>query len=637
MKKLFMIVALFFISIGLTACGESEAERIVEEARASLQIYDTDISQIRGSFNVPLQARGGVEVSWEVSDENLLELGDVYEPSEEGDLREQRILVTRPAEDEDHADITLIATLTYEDATSTREFDGRVMAEVPTTVYDAFEDIFEEATLGDNIVVRGIVIGRVGQGYFLWDGEHAFSVYGGGNHNLGDEVEVTGEYAKYYTLHQIGGPDNEEVISTGNDYALEDIGVVDSSISEMLALDFEDPRTHGLPYRIEGIVVEGDLVGSGFTNWYIQSVDDTSEFVMITHFNHTNSIGKISEYEGEYISITVSIYTDHATNKLLTYFDYDNVDIDILELDEQQQLDSDIGALEDQSFMTTDAVDLPSEGPRGSVISNWSSSNASVIDNAGSVQSAPTDYAEVDFTADIAYGDATGEVTITVTVVGNQIVNVDNVLSKADGEKAHVEGVVTAFDIFNTGLFMQDEAGNAIYVRIFDTEADMFADVEVGNKITVFGEVDRYASWGNNQKQISSNKLLTSNDGGNHELVIETEMSLMDILSGFVPFDEEEHGATQPGGMTNSKIYTLENVVIGDIDEYGAYFLEGALDDDTHELDGMHMIFDEDNLELLNIDPSDIEIGTEIASITFVTERIHFDNYRIVVIDIELE
>ncbi len=279
--------------------------------------------------------------------------------------------------------------------------------------------------------------------------------------------------------------------------------------------------------------------------------------------------------------------------------------------------------------MTNEDFVLPSEGQRGSVITNWSSSDTSVINDDGEIVALPSGYAEITFTGDIAFGEHEKTVEITVLVVGTDTISVDDALNTADGEYAHVEGVITGFNYHAPGFFIQDADGTGIYVRVFAGEEWMLDELEVGNKITIFGEIDRYYSHGNNQKQISGMKLLTSNDEGDHELNIETDMSFEDIINGYVAFDEETDPLTQPGGITNSVIYTVEGSFTIDLIDFGDANFDVGLD--------MNIIFDLDNLEWFEIDPDTISEGDVVTSITFITERIHFGNYRVVVIDIEFE
>lgn len=632
MKKLYMLALLLFASFALVACGGDNTEETqLQEAYNSLMIYDTQLGQIRGSFNVPLEGRHGVEVSWEIPEDSqpYLELGDVFEPTEEGDLREQRVVVTRPEAEEDHEDIMLIATLTFGDLTMTKEFDGRVMAEVPRDIFESFEDLYTQASIGDDVIVKGVVVARVGSGYFVTDGTHVLSVFRGGSHNIGDELEIAGEYARWNTLYQISDPDNVEVLSTGNEVNLEPTPLTFDELYDEEAFDVTDPRVHGALYEMEGIVVRGDLAGSGYTNYYLQDVEDGSRFFLFTHYSRTEAIGHIGDYEDEYIRITVRLYAKHARDGFMMFFDEANVEIEVLELDEEALLDADIFGLEDQTYMTNEDFVLPSEGQRGSVITNWSSSDTSVINDDGEIVALPSGYAEITFTGDIAFGEHEKTVEITVLVVGTDTISVDDALNTADGEYAHVEGVITGFNYHAPGFFIQDADGTGIYVRVFAGEEWMLDELEVGNKITIFGEIDRYYSHGNNQKQISGMKLLTSNDEGDHELNIETDMSFEDIINGYVAFDEETDPLTQPGGITNSVIYTVEGSFTIDLIDFGDANFDVGLD--------MNIIFDLDNLEWFEIDPDTISEGDVVTSITFITERIHFGNYRVVVIDIEFE
>lgn len=84
------------------------------------------------------------------------------------------------------------------------------------------------------------------------------------------------------------------------------------------------------------------------------------------------------------------------------------------------------------------------------------------------------------------------------------------------------------------------------------------------------------------------------------------------------------------GGRTNNKIYTLQNVEI-DAYAYGGYYLKDTSNDINHHLDGMRLFFDEANIDSLGRDKSDTYPDLVINKITFLGERIHYNNYRIIV------
>ncbi len=626
-----MFAMLLFASVALVACGGGGADQEdVDGAYNSLMIYDTTLGQIRGGFNVPLEGRNGVEVSWEIGEgsEDFLALGDVYEPSEDGDLREQRILVTRPEEGEEHADITLIATLTKGDASATKEFEGRVMAMPPIDTYDSIADLYNQASVGDDVRITATVVARVGSGYFVSDGTHVLSIFRGGSHDIGQTLEITGQFARWNTLYQISSPDSVEPVGT-DDIDLDAIDMTFDELFDEDVFDYSSPTTHGMKYRLEGIVVQGDLAGSGYTNWYLQDVQNPEQFVMFTHYSTDESLDYIATYEGEFISIDVRLYARHGADGFLMFFDQDDVDVDVLELDEELVLGLDKDAVERETYLATEDIALPSEGTRGSEITNWTSSDSDIMDNDGNIVNMPDGIVELTFTADIALGEYSDTLEITVIVVGMDPVSVDDALNTADGELTHVEGVVTGFNFDAPGFYLQDEDGTGIYVRLFSRDEYMLDELEVGNKISIVGEIDRYSSHGNNQKQISGNKVITSNDGGDHDLYVETDMSIEDIINGFVPFDGDNMADDQPGGITNSVIYRIEgNFEIALID-FGDANIDVGLD--------MNLIFDLDNTEAFGYGEDDVSEGDVITSMTFITERIHFGNYRVVVIDIEFE
>ena len=632
MKKLFMLALLLGFSFTLAACNgeeEDDDEALLEEAAETLAIYSTDINDIRGNFRVPTQGRNDVSISWDVSPSDILELGETYE----GDMDEQLIRVNRPDYEDGNVDVTLTATLSLGDYETTVDFEGLVRAmDEGTAVYDSFADLYENAETGDTVVVTGTVVHKVGGGYFLWDGEQGFSVYGGGDVELGDEVEVMGEYDSYHTLYQIGGPDNEDVISSGNEYSVDAMGIEESSVEEFMNIDSSDKGIHGMPHRVEGMIVEGDLADTGYTNYYIQDIDDPDNFILMYHAQNEGALDWLGENLGEYVSLTVSLYADHASNGKLGFFDENNFEHEILDVDVDAMLNIGIQEVEDMSFITAgDDVEFPTELESGHTFSNWTSGNVDILNDDGEVVDRPEESTTVTFTADAEYefdGEmATGEAEVDVVVVGTETTNVDETLNLDDGEHVHTEGIVTGFSYSQLGFFMQDEDGTPIFVRGFDRDADWIEELEVGNKVTVFGTLDRYSQHGNNQRQITDDKLLTSNDEGDHDLYYETDYSMEDIVDAFVPYDDDEEEGLR-GGYISNRLFTVEDVSF-DFEDFGDANYQIGDDDEEGNI-----IFDIDQLE----DDFDIDydLDMEFESLSFIVQDIHFGNHRVVVTDYEL-
>lgn len=627
MKKLFIFALLFVTSFAIAACGETvdEDQQDVNSARDTLVLSGLD--SIRGDKWVPAEGRFDTTITWETDEPDWIAPTDETRENDAG-MQEVKLAVTRPGPGEDHVDVTLTATISKGDAEATREFEGSVRAEDPVDHYDSIDDLYNTATVNDLVSVTGVVVARVGSGYFISDGEYALSIFRGGTFDLGDEITVTGHYAGWNTLRQLSDIENEELHETGQDYDMEPIEITIEEFNN--ELDLEDPRTHGMRYEVSGFLNHTDAY-TGYDDYILESLQ-SDDYLIFTHYALDEQDEFLEDYEGEYITITVHLYARH-TDGILVFIDPGTAEVDIGEMDVEDLFNQDVDNLESTNFMTYDSdIDLPAEGENGTSFTNWQSGNTDLIADDGTFVDSPADSQYVTFTADAELGEHTTTVEIEVAM-GGEPMSIADAMALDDGELVHVEGTVVGFDAYfePSNIFIQDEDGTGINVRLFDRDVEPFGDVEVGNKITVLGELDRYTSWGNNDRQISGTKMLTSNDGENHDLYIEDSYTIEDIITGFNLYDEEGDD-NQPGGMTNSRIYTLDNVTVDNLDEHGYVFVDGAYDmgmDDPSQL-----TFELDTVD--ELDEDTFEGPVELDSITFITQRVHFDNYRIIVVDMEL-
>jgi len=632
MKKLFIFALLLVTSFALAACGDDgvdEDQQDVNAVRDTLVLSGLD--SIRSDKWVPAEGRFDTTITWETDEPDFIAPTDETRVNDAG-MEEVKLEVNRPGPDEDHVDVVLTATITKGDAEAERSFEGSVRAEDPIDHYDSIDELYDNATVNDLVSVTGVVFARVGSGYFITDGEYALSIFRGGTFDLGDEITVTGHYAGWNTLRQLSDIENEELHDTGQDY---DMDAEEMTIEDMNDDAFlEEPRSHGMRYEVTGYLNYTDSY-TGYDDFILESME-SDDYLIFTHYAMDEQDEYLEDYEGELITITVHLYARH-TDGVLVFIDPDTVETEIGELGEEDLFDQDVDELEGTNFMTyQDDIDLPEEGENGTTFTNWASGNTDILDDDGTFVATPEDSQYVTFTADAEYvGDYdtfTGTVEIKVAVAG-ETMSIADAMDYDDGELVHIEAVVTGFDAYfdPSNIFIQDDDGTGLNIRLFDRDVEPFEDVEVGNKITVFGELDRYTSWGNNDRQLSGHKLLTSNDGEDHDLYIEEGYTIEDIITGFNLYDEDGDD-NQPGGITNSRIYTLEDIVIDNLDEHGYVFVDGSYDmgmDDPSQL-----TFALDTVE--ELDEDEFEGPVDIASITFITQRVHFGNYRIIVTDIEL-
>lgn len=626
MKKL-LALALLAVGVFTFAACTPEHQDEVNQARDALVVSGLD--DITGDMWVPASGRNNTSISWETDQPDYITVTDDTRVNDAG-TEEVRLEVTRPEYGDGDLDVDLTATVTRGDAEAERVFEGVIREEgPPLEVIEDFEVLFDDTELNERVAVEGVVIARMPGNTYIYDGEYALSIYGV-DYDLGDEIRVTGYYDRWQTLYQIGDVEDVEVLSTGNDY---DVEPIESSIEEINELDFDDPRVHGLPYEVEGILRNDHPQGEVLTSV------ESDEFIMFTFSQASEADDILFTEEGhlnEYVRMTVHVNA-RITDGVLHFIDPDNYSLEVLELDEEELLELDIEDIEaDDYVLRGEDIELPELGPRGTDFENWTSDDTSLVEDDGTFVDFPAEATSVTFTADAVYeGDETYEDTVEIEVVAlpETALSVSDALAEEDGEEVFVEGIVMGHDYHfePLGVFIQDtETDDAIYVRAFD---ESFEDVEAGNLIKVYGETDRYTDWGNNQRQIGSPSILVSSDDEDHDFDTITDMDQLDILNGFNEYDEDQ----LEGSLVGSKHYRLEDIdlvdVDGSFDDHGEVFFELAEDPDAPFDYGFTL-----DVELApGLEEEDFEDGMTLEYIEFIPQRVHFDNYRIVVTDLEIE
>jgi len=248
-------------------------------------------------------------------------------------------------------------------------------------------------------------------------------------------------------------------------------------------------------------------------------------------------------------------------------------------------------------------------------------------------------------------------VEITVTMPSEDpSESVDDALALEDGEIVHVEGVVTAIDPHFGNFYIQDTEENVgievrtLYEDVEDWDWDQ--DIEIGNKVSIYGELDRLTSFGNNVRQVQLD-LITSNDGDDHDLHIEEEMDQDDIVLSYNPYDEDadDEDPHNPGNNLSGRVFTLEDITLirnqwddGDDDwDIHVERIDEDLDDQFEEndlddvIDYGLLIRADEPYENVFYPQDDFEDEMHIDSITFVVQRLHFNDIAIIPIDIDFE
>lgn len=582
MKK-FLAFALLLVGIfSLAACGADTDQEDVDAARNYLIVSGLD--SITGDLWLPAEGRYDTEVSWDSDQPDYIEVTD--ETRDRDGQTQVRLAVTRPDEETGHVDVNITATITKGDAETTREFPGSIRAIDMGDVYDNIADIYENASINDLVTIEGIVVTTFDGGYFIWDGEHVLGIYGGGGPEHGDELRVTGLYARYYTLYQLSDIENEEVLSTGNDSALPSEAI---EFTDFYDLDLSDPLIHGKSFEFTGRLVEKDP--HGYMNYYLEDIFSDKE-ILFYWWYAPGAEEKLEEFEGEIVTLSAVYYTNHATNGPMFNFDpeQDSIEIADLDLTTEDLFNLDFGDVDGQTHAIIDEdIELPTLGNAGTVFENWTSSHPDVIDHDGSFVAQPQETTVVTLTADASLEEYSDEATIYVTVCGEEPTDISDVHELEFGDYAFIQGVITAMS-HNT-LFMEDETGA---ISIF--HGDLYEEVSVGDEVQMFG---RYGEF-NGLLQLSSLMMYE---------IVDEDQELPPIVN-IDDVDLEDNDAMRP---YQAHRISLNGMIVEEIDEDDWGTIEVTL---RRASDDKEIIIRADNripnFDVIGPELLDLEVGDEI-------------------------
>ena len=481
-------------TVTVNAAADFSNQELLDQAVAAL-LLDAGIKT--SDIALPLTGAHETTITWESSNTAVV--------ANDG-------TVTRPANGDGNAMVTLTATVAKGDLTATKTFNVQVAEEEPSNVVETIAGLHSAGlSLGDVVEFQGIVSALTDGGFFMTDGTDNLSVYMGADvtFNVGDEVYVKGEYAKYNTTFQIGGVMESEVISTGNAVGLTP---VETTVAEILAMDSSDPLLAGKFFIITGTV---DIQGS-FNNIYIVDGDDQ---VLISYYSLEASLDALEAEVGKEVTITVFYYTEHGTNGVMLGFDGLAEDITINVLADDVALAADLGAV-DASVPDAAVADimLPTEGANGTVYTNWTSDNTAVFGNDGTFVAKAASTVTVTFTADATRGTETG--TATVEVVVPLEASLGEIVAMDNYEYFETSGVIYSISKYGWFIHANDE-----YVFVYAKNQVEDEEAVEGDEVTIIGKRGSYnglvqvniISWTNNS---SDNALPTTVTNGTVEGIL---------------------------------------------------------------------------------------------------------------------
>ena len=332
-----------------------------------------------------------------------------------------------------------------------------------------------------------------------------------------------------------------------------------------------------------------------FTDYRIQTGD---VFVQL-HHNTNNSA--IADFEDEEIALEVRPFQWDFSTPFVTYTLTADDIITELTTAQEQELAAVTAASNAKLFDTVrDDLDFATTGLFDNTVS-WSSSNTNVVANDGTV-TLPAEATTVTITVSVGSFSKAYEVEVAAAPL-----TVSDAIDQEKGTRMVVQGVVVSIDPHTNGFFIQDEDGTGIYVGNFGSD-ELKSLVKVGDLVWVSGVRDTFDRFGNIQNQVWTASLVAVVRSNQERYVFEG-FTLDQIIADYPESD--------------SKRFIVEDVTIDFYDTRSHVFLTNS-DDDLE----MQIKFDIRQVAG-GWDPEDYPEGT-VLTLAFTTQRIDFDNYRVV-------
>ena len=493
LKKLLMLLFAFALMVSFVACSkEEEKEPSVEEQLQSILngiIVDSSIKKLGDDLVLPLSANGEYVINWSIDEKYSSNARIEY--TDDG---RQKISITKPLATEGWFEFELTATINKGLAKASRTWTScYVQPQLPAIVVNC-DELFDAAE-GERVEVTGLVTYVSGtHGFWIEDEFGKAYIFINKEHEIktGYTVKVTGEKDLYYSLLEIKNV-YVQILEKGSYNYLDN--VIDSSVEKIAdsvapgePYDKEDLKVLGDFYKVSGRVI--DDPNGKYT--YAISDDLTGKSIVVYDSALEEAVlNKVGSLKGKYIECVVLFYDFYSTGFARV--------VPILEtikeaaapvITDDVKIANTKAALEELLSSKIDQdVNLYTSNNYEGVSISWTSSNETVLDNAGKIGSSNKTEEKVTLTAVIKAGEKEETVEFEVTVVFVNESTVLEVLKACDeGEQTVVfTGKVVALD--NNGYFYVADNTGVIYVRT------ALAGANVGDSVNVTGTAKVYKGY----------------------------------------------------------------------------------------------------------------------------------------------
>lgn len=435
---------------------------------------------------------------------------------------------------------------------------GSLTEEVTVTVQALATMAIDDAIdveLDNHVMIEGVISLFVpsNSGFFVYDGTGYMYVRDTAlfssiedDYNVGDNIKIVGARANYRGIYQLTAL---KLIEASTETFDMPVNEGEATVADIGAGVYPA----GTTVTVTGLV---SVIVGNFTDYRIY---DGEDFIQI-HHNSNNTL--FGDFDGMMVTVEVTVFQWDHSSPFVTYFGTVE-EIELADMSDEDKVSAALVELDlGDTTMVMDDLVLPLEGAHDTTIS-WSSDNLDALANDGTVTRGAEDVT-VTLTATITSGDVSNTKDFTIVIMNQEFttdgMSVADVLQEDIGTRLNVEGVVTGYPVFsgNTGFFIQDADGTAIFI------AEDIDGIEVGNKVTIRGDLALFTANDNDRPQLV-NVLLIDNDGGEHPIFVFDDQTLEEIADNWP--------------ANQSMRFYVENAVITDI-AHNSFFFAGNDDMD---------------------------------------------------------
>lgn len=474
-KKIFSVGLVFLLALVVTACGNDDKAKLQE---AYDKLILTDLTEVEGDIELPMTGYHKATITWESSNTDVVKIEEVKV--------DDRLVgyvgkVTRPGEDAAHVTLKLTATIKVGKASTTKEFNVRVMKE-PSRVTGNIETILKARSESKVQLTNVTVFGYVQEGYFVYDETGFMYVFtksapDKSKIKIGDKLNIKATFSIYYDQPELKDITEVEVVSSNNPLPTPVAGTVESIVN----YDAKDRTVYSHYLTVEGTI--GTKTSGSNTNYSIK--DEAGNEVVVFYKSEKDAVDTIKANLGKKVKVNVVVFQYYSSSKewRIAFLNHEG-DISELQMTDKEKVDAAKSAVVIPNQTNKD-INLPTE--LQGVQITWSSNNPDVLSNTGIIN--PQDEnVEVTLTATFKLGNITETKTYKVTVLskpveGNKIINAIN---SSVGDIVTIEGVITA--LVGNSAYIQDETGG--FYLYFDSRGN--ENIKVGNKVKVTGKRGEY-------------------------------------------------------------------------------------------------------------------------------------------------